>query len=231
MSTRIEVSSEYRSQVEALGHEVADFIRACDAWYKVSETGTQHAQLMDEYALEFFVEFQRGVQDAIILQLGRLAGAPKSCGQDNLTVRGVVDGVLPLLDTNARSKLEASVENFERHAKAFAKQRHKRLAHTDLGFATKHDWHRLPTGKNEDITIARAELESIRKQLDEAIEGDMLFTDHQCEAMGIGDVLFALERCDVWTRLRMAESEFTDAELRKAVRTGMLPQATLEMKN
>lgn len=114
-------------------------------WLNYCELFGQNAdtvQVINDSAPACGYVIQQTLLDAIYLSLSRITDPAKSCGNDNLTFRKlleVCDGALP---SNLVDTLRARVDDAEKAVMVFRKHRNKRIAHSDLQHAMQADFSR-----------------------------------------------------------------------------------------
>jgi len=105
-------------------------------WKQLYGTGQRRVDLLNEMAQGYFYQLQFLMLDDVVLSVARLMDPARSKGDENMTLRLLLErveapAVEPAGPKAAKSELETLLEIIDKLGKPLRKHRHKRIAHAD----------------------------------------------------------------------------------------------------
>ena len=140
----------FEDAFEAIDKSIQQVFTRWKVYAQLFNSGEENVALLNSSGSYVFFLLQRLLLDDTILALSRLTDRPKSGGQENASIKYLIQVAAPTLAPDVAAEVNASLAELESHVTNARVHRDKAVAHADLQ-------HAVGTASLPDISYAELE--------------------------------------------------------------------------
>jgi len=187
-------NSDLENLLNAVNKQVIQLSYRWKIFCQLFDSGQDNIELLNKSGSNVFELFQRLVLDDAMISLSRLTDPEKSSGNENASVRNLLEKAKSHLKISTVTEVEAQITELDNYVLSIRKHRNKALAHSDLEHALNAT--ALPPVTYDELESAMKTLQAIvNKIASEACRRTTYYDPIIPYGCGGDSLLRALKRC------------------------------------